>query len=706
MTTVPHRDLRELDVLRASTRALLRRRWLFASVAAATLTLTGAAIGTLPRSYVATTDVLLGDREIDSIHVAGTSAGGAIREDALANEVVFAQSDNVLRSVEAGLALASNPEFNSRLRSGALDQLRRAFSLSGREDPMTQENDILEVIRKRISVGPVGHSHVLRITATSVDASTSAALANAVSKEWRASRLELQAAANREAYTAITERLTDLRARADASAEAASRYRTEHGLVRGATGPAQQDLDDAVRALSAASQRLAEAEAERDQVTRALADSTIDRLGSVLGSTNLAKLQELEAVAKAQQLRLAGEKGTSHPDMQSAAAEFASFRERSNLERRRIAGHLVDEVRSAQGLRAAAAARLDRARTAAAQADHSQAGLEALQRVADTDQALFQAFLARSKETGPDVFVQIGNLQEIARATPPTRPASPNVMLLLGIAAVASLAAGSLAVVAAETRRRGLVSEEEVETVLGRPALGLLPRHGSGLPEMKDAASELLVRIMRDAKPGERLCVAITSALPSEGKSTAALLLARAGSEQGRRVLLVDGDLRRASLTRKLTSARRNVRGFADVLAGRIALADAICQLPTEKFSFLPAGELTGRPTDLLACSAGFLAPNVTRGFDLIVVDTPPVLVGGDTALLAREADQTVFLARWAKTPPANATAALRRLDAGRIQVTGIVLSLVDTRLNAQYGHGEALTYSRRLSAYYSAGVS
>ena len=706
MTAPPRPDPLERDVFRAAFRALRRRGWLFTSVAAVTLAVACTGIGVAPRRYMATTDVLLGDREADSVHLKEFTLGGILHEEALADEVVIAQSDEVLRRVAADLQLAADPEFNHRLRHGALDRLRARLLPNGPDEARTEETDVVEALRRHLSVAPVGHSRVLRVSAVSTDPVKAAALANAESAEWRAAHADLQAAMNRDAHRVVEARLADLRARADSSAEAVAGYRAEHGLVRGAAGPAQQELDEAVRNLSAASQHLSEVEATRDQATRALADGSFARLGPVLGSANLERLQELEATAQSQPAKLADRVGPAHPEVQAAAAEYASLRDRADLERRRIAARLVDDVRSARDVRDAAARRLEAARRAVAEADRGEAGLEALQRVADADQALYQAFLARSKETGPDAEVQIGNLQEIARATPPVRPGSPNVPVLLAIAAAGSLLAGGLAVLAAEARRRGLISEEEVESVLGKPSLGLLPRCKEHAPALHDAASELLVRVSQHTRSSKRVCVAVTSALPGEGKSTAAVLLARAGAQQGRRVLLVDGDLRRASLTRQLLNTRKGVPGLAELLNGRLAPADAIRELEREPFSFLPAGEPVGRPINLLACRPGFLGPDATRGFDLVVIDTPPVLVGGDTALLAREADQTVFLARWATTPPANANAALRRLDASRVRVAGVALSRVNTRLNAHYGHGEAVAYSPRLATYHKVGAA
>jgi capsular exopolysaccharide synthesis family protein len=186
-----------------------------------------------------------------------------------------------------------------------------------------------------------------------------------------------------------------------------------------------------------------------------------------------------------------------------------------------------------------------------------------------------------------------------------------------------------------------------------------------------------------------------------EGKTMLVRSLGAIAAERGQRVLLVDADLRCSSLTAEL--GRKNaLPGLAEIIRGEARTQDVIVR-NVRNVDVIPAGASTGSPTRLLTSSAftAFLR-DAEREYDLVIIDSPPVLIGADAWVLACNAQATLLLARWGHTPPAAIAAALRQFSDVRARCAGLVLSMVDCRKNAQYDDAEMLSPTGRARQYYT----
>jgi capsular exopolysaccharide synthesis family protein len=178
--------------------------------------------------------------------------------------------------------------------------------------------------------------------------------------------------------------------------------------------------------------------------------------------------------------------------------------------------------------------------------------------------------------------------------------------------------------------------------------------------------------------------VVITSAFPGEGKTTTACNLAITFAQQGRRVLLVDADLRRPYLHHMF--AIESEPGLADILAGRFKLNEVLRQSGTERLSLLTAGKLPPNPLEFLGSKRmKSLLKFLAARFDTVIIDTPPVLAAADASLLGVDADGVIMVVRAGQTDRDPAQQAVRQLFSVGARVVGAVLNDPDEKV-PKYG--------------------
>jgi capsular exopolysaccharide synthesis family protein len=195
--------------------------------------------------------------------------------------------------------------------------------------------------------------------------------------------------------------------------------------------------------------------------------------------------------------------------------------------------------------------------------------------------------------------------------------------------------------------------------------------------------------------------IAVTSALPGEGKTTTAFCLGRTMAMSGSRTVVVDCDVRRRNINRLLGD--EPAVGLMEVLAGTATLDQALVPDRASGAWFLPLARSAFTPKDLFGGEAmNALLTELKKRFEFVVLDTAPVIPVADTRSLAPKADVVVFLAQWRKTPRKAVQAAFDLLNSVGADISGIALTQVDLREQAKYGYGDAGYYYRAYRKYYA----
>ena len=309
----------------------------------------------------------------------------------------------------------------------------------------------------------------------------------------------------------------------------------------------------------------------------------------------------------------------------------------------------------------------------------------------------------------------------ISEAVAPVTPSYPKPKLILSLTLTGGLLVGLAAMYLVETGQRGLRSEREVAEILGVPTLALVPklegpRRAGIAPQdyvldrprsryaeaLREVLTGLLLRRPEEAGASSRgRVVLVTSALPGEGKSTLTLSLARAAAGEGLRVMVVDADLRRPTL-HELVGLKQGA-GLVEVLRREVPLADVLATDPRAPLKLLPGSKRLSQPTRLLGQDGiGALLAALRPAFDLVLVDSAPLVAVVDAKLLAKLADTVLFLIRYGSTRRDFCELSLRGLRESGATIAGAVLTQVDLRRHARSGAGDAGFAYARLGEYYT----
>jgi capsular exopolysaccharide synthesis family protein len=268
-----------------------------------------------------------------------------------------------------------------------------------------------------------------------------------------------------------------------------------------------------------------------------------------------------------------------------------------------------------------------------------------------------------------------------------------------------------------ESTDSGFRSEEQIEQTLGFASLGLVPSlkrawGGSQRPSAYVAShpASAYVESIRSLWTSLRLSngdhlprvVLIASALPNEGKTTLAISFASVLSSQGLRVLVIDTDLRKPSVHRVLGVAARP--GLLDHLKNHLPLTSIIQHEPSTGIDVIAAGRSKTNRAGLLSTDRmRELLAQLRSTYDVVIIDSAPMLAVAEARILVRIADKTVFLIRWADTRRNTAIRGLQHVvDAGS-NVVGVMLTRVDLRKCARHRYGEFGYYYPRIEGYYAA---
>lgn len=191
--------------------------------------------------------------------------------------------------------------------------------------------------------------------------------------------------------------------------------------------------------------------------------------------------------------------------------------------------------------------------------------------------------------------------------------------------------------------------------------------------------------------------ILITSSVPEEGKSNVAINLATTMAAGGKKVVLVDGDLRKGSLSRYL-HLNRSRPGISNVVANQCTLADALVRFKNVQFTLLPVGPLPPNPSEMLATPAvEALFKGLREYYDYVIVDTPPVSVVTDAAVMCRFADGAILVVRPGVTTTQGAQLSKKNLEAVHAHILGVVLNGYDAK---RAGHKDGYYYSYSYDYY------
>ncbi|MEV5071126.1 polysaccharide biosynthesis tyrosine autokinase [Microbacterium sp. LMI12-1-1.1] len=320
-------------------------------------------------------------------------------------------------------------------------------------------------------------------------------------------------------------------------------------------------------------------------------------------------------------------------------------------------------------------------------------------RAAETANALAMSLTAvvEQLETPNGTDTSPVSLERVKDALPPLTPSSPNVPLNLALGALVGLALGiGVAVLRAvlDTRIR---TPRDVEQVSDRPIIGAIafdPRakerplivHADPLSPRAESFRSMRTNLQFLENEG-RASFVITSSVPSEGKSTTAINLAIALADAGKRVALLDTDLRKPKVAEYL--GIEGGAGLTDVLIGRARLSDVMLPWGNRSLYVLPAGKIPPNPSELLGSkSMRQLLEALERDVDIVLCDAPPLLPVTDASILAKQTNGAILIVSAGHTNRHQLSGAIDALQTAGAHIAGIAMTMVPTRGPDSYAYG------------------
>ena len=643
--------------LRESLRILRRRAPLIGALVVAGIAWALLALLFITPQYRAETIVMLNARQTHVVDIGAVMSGLPVDNATLRSEIDIIGSRAVIDRVIDKLHLAEDPEFNRASWFAWLS------SRTPQEQAERRRSETAREIGARLHVDNDGRSFSIRISFDSRDAKKAARIANTFADEYLVDQLEAKYEAATRANSWLSERLEALKRQVEVSEKAVEDFRQKANLIEidGATVAAGQ-LEAVNNQLAAARAATAEAEAREQSANDMLKAGGIDAAADVLSSPLIQRLREQEAEVRRNAAELATRYGDMHPKMINARAEMRDLEAKIAEEVQKIIHGFANEADIARAKEKELEKQLLDLQQRAGDQLKDTVVLRQLEREAAANRSLYESFLTRFKQTGAQEDLPNADSRIIAHAEPPLKPGYPLPWLFLLLGALAGGIFGIGAAYLVEYFDRGFRGLPQIEAATGLPAIGLIPALDRKHPEIYvmekplSAFSESL-RTVRAAVQFSNIdhpprSLTITSALPGEGKTTFGVCLARALARAGNKILLIDADLRRPAVAGLLGRAEaEGSKGLVALLAGQITLEEAIeHDSHTPGPDFIRAQGPAPNAQDLLGSrQMEKLIREASALYDLVIVDTPPILAVSDAVMVSRATDTAVFITRWAE---------------------------------------------------------
>lgn len=680
---------------------MLRRRMIIMLAVGAVAAVGGFAFLMLRTpTYSATALVMISPRQERVVNTADIVGQLPRESSAIDSEIELLRSSALLNDLAAAL--------------GVMDA-----AAPGASGAQATQQGIAADLAKAISVRRRGLTYVIEITATSTSAARAQLIANTYADVYIASQVNSRVDATQRANSWLARRLAELREDVQRKESAAEMFRVQSGLMsaQGSTLQEQQITNVQTQVLQAQAD-LAEREARYRQLADLRASGApLETIGNAINSETIRSLREREAEIAQRQSELELRYFETHPAVQAVRAERHDVEAQIDREIQRITANLGNEVAVARARLATLQGSMRAATGDLSNNSSESVRMRELEREATASRGVYESYLQRYQEIADQDQLNSADARLMTYASEPLAPSSPKLRISLALAIALGLFMGLGAGVIAEILDQSVKNADDLEAKVGFPAIASIPtiskrmlrqlppseRHPSGylIGRPMSAFTEAL-RVLRTVIVYSKLdfsvkVVAVTSALPDEGKTTVSMCLARVAAMSGQRVVVVDCDLRKQSIN-DVIDMETDV-GILQVLAGEAPWRSAIVQDPASDAHVLPVATSGFTPRDVFGSDAmERLVAELRSNYDLVVLDCAPILAVAETRVLVKQADTTVVVARAGRSAVGAVRSAITQTEGAGGKVLGVALNCVEPHWQS---YADSL-YFYQAKSYYS----
>jgi exopolysaccharide transport family protein len=717
-----------------------RRFWIMLLVFVLTVAAVTALTVRMTPVYTTSTRVIVDSR--DTQIVEGFREGISTTTAAIDTEVQVIRSRTLLSKVVERLQLQTLPEFNPSLNidpnakpglvdraktfvkgilPGGSDETNAAPAETEAEKAEREFQTAVSILGGKVNVTRVGATYIIDILATSESPTLAAQIADTVAKEYEVDQLNAKFEANKRETGFLEEKLSALREEVRQAESAVTAYMIAYNLTDAeGNSIAEQEITRVTTDLTNAEAELAAAQARLTNVRSTLArGGSTDSVAEVLGSAVIGELRRQQAEIARQRAELSSRYGPRHPEILRISSEAADINAQISAEMGRIVSSLEGEVDVAESRVRSLRANQSRNRSNLARDNRARVALGELEREAESKRLVYQRYLETNNEQGSSEKYAQADARILSTAAIPTSPSFPRTKLNIALGMILGLMLAAGLALLAELMDNYFSTPEDIERMFGQSSIGSIPLltklKSFGKKEMSPAdylianplsafaesVRNLRASIIFADLDKESKTVSITSSLPDEGKTSMTYCLGRMSAMSGARTIIIDGDFRRRQLTEVIGFEPE--RGFIEHLFGEVTLEEATYIDEQTGLHILPLTNARNTPRDVFGSKAfDALVESLKDSYDLIVIDTGPILLMAESRVVASKTDQVIVVAKWRSTSRWTVQETLKILNDFNANIAGIAMTFVDMSKRKKHGYGGA-TYDS-YSKYYTSG--
>jgi len=687
-------------------RILLKRKWtVIVSVVVVVTTAALISIRTTP-IYDAVTRILISPQVSSPLNFkeSNTTQATDDQQRDIDTKVKILQSDTLAELVIHRLSLDTRPDFAGAAQTQSTGGI--TVSESQAQESSRQEQ-LIRKFQGNIRVQQVPDTSLVEIKYSDANPSLAADVANATAAAFIEQNVKSRYDSTIQAADWLSKQLADLQIKMESSQSKLVQYEKEHNIV--GTDDKQnlttEKLDELNKELTGAQgDRI-----QKESLYQIATTGNPEALSSVLQDPILTSLRQRQTELQAQYALLSTEFGPVYPKVIEIKNQLdqigQSYREQINNSVNRIKNDYQAAVNREQMLQAALAEQMG----VADKLNENAIEYKVLKQEADSNRQLYDGLLQQLKEASLAAGLDSSNIRVVDRARIPLHPASPNVPRDLEFALLIGLVGGIAIAFGLEALDTTVRTPDQAESISGLPTLGVIPLQSAfegmvpGIAqahllkkvpgnsigprplitylepqsEIAEAYRALRTSLLLSSAEHPPRSILITSSVPQDGKTMTCLNIAIVLAQQGKRVLLVDADMRRPNIHKAF--GLKGQIGLSNILTGGAKVSEAIQTTVQPNLFVIPAGPIPPDPAELL--SSSLMADLLTKwrdDYDHVILDSPPVISVTDPVLLSVLTDGVLLIVRSGQTTAAHVRRTRNLLHSVKADLLGIVVNAAD----------------------------
>ncbi len=702
---------REIDLMEIL--ALLKRHiYLFVAIILIVMTFTVAQIYRMVKIYESTATIEIEPKAANVLGGNMEVVQSGSQGNFLANKDYYATQYEIIKS-----RAVSQKVLEMVPGENVLEYL--GFDLEKIEPGKIKDIDPIAVLLSKITVSPQKNSNIVRISVEDKDPEKAAFLANAVASSYIEFNLEKKYFETKDAARWLMDQSVSLKQNLENSEMMLFEFKQSNNVLATTFEAKQELLSNRIIKLT---NTLTDQEIRRNALTAKIEEyahlnidnpedgffKEISKENPIIGNLKLKYLEVVSKINESEQVY-----GEKHPKVVTLLADKENIEKTFKSEIEGVVSSYNLELKMLDNEMKKNRKMLSDSQTEAINLNKLDINYSKLRREVETNKKLYDIVLERSKEADLSALLKNNNIRMIDRALVSKIPVKPRKQIILLAGFAIALVLASLAVFLVEFFDTKFKSFKELETISGKSLLGIIPKFQQiETSQFKEIAFEdksgknLAVEAFRSLRtniklsnPDSRLKVMlVTSSVPHEGKTIVSSNLAASYSVAGKKVLLIDADMRKPRVHKVF--GLKNEKGLSTLIVGEHSMDDVVNRNVYEGLDVVTAGIIPPNPAELLESSRfADILKDFSEIYDVVIIDTPPLSPVSDAATIAPMTDGLILAVNISETPRDVFKSVIANISKPGITRLGVVVNNIDfkqeKKFKSYYG------YSYYHSSYY-----